>query len=61
MDRLLLTTTEVADQLGIGRTKVFDLLRDGHLASVKIGSCRRVPAAAVVDYVARLADSSPDS
>ena len=39
---------------GLGRTRVFDLLRSGQLASVKIGRRRFVPDSAIADYVARL-------
>ena len=43
MEKLLLTPTEAADALGIGRSKVYELLRAGTLASVRIDSCRRIP------------------
>lgn len=33
---------------------VFDLLASGQLESVKVGRLRRVPEAALVDYVERL-------
>ena len=44
MDRLLLTPTEAAAALGIGRSKVYELMQTGQLESVHIGACRRVPA-----------------
>ncbi len=44
VDKLLLTPVEAADALGIGRSKVYELLRSGELASVRIGACRRIPA-----------------
>jgi excisionase family DNA binding protein len=53
-DRLLLRVEEVAELLGIGRTKVFELIRCGELRSVKVGGSRRVSAAAVTAYVAML-------
>ena len=34
MDTLLLTTTEAANALGIGRSKVYELLQTGQLPSV---------------------------
>ena len=55
VDRLLLTPTEAARALSIGRTKLYTLLSTGELPSVRIGSSRRIPAAAVVDLVDRLA------
>lgn len=56
MDKLLLTTTEAAMVLGIGRSKVYELLQSGQLASVRIGTCRRVPASAVHSFIADLAE-----
>ena len=50
MDKLLLTTDEAAQVLGIGRSKVYELLASRQLGSVKIGTCRRIPA----DSAARL-------
>jgi len=38
MERVLLTAEEVAESLGVGRCKVYDLLRSGELASIKIGA-----------------------
>jgi excisionase family DNA binding protein len=54
LDKLLLTAEEVADGLGIGRTKVYELIRLGLLESVKIDRCRRIPTVAVHEYVGRL-------
>lgn len=51
MDKLLLTPDEAARVLGIGRSKLYELLRAGVVESVRIGTCRRVPAAALSDYV----------
>jgi excisionase family DNA binding protein len=49
-----LTPEEVAEVLGIGRTKVYELIRLGFIESVKIDGCRRIPTVAVHEYVARL-------
>jgi excisionase family DNA binding protein len=54
MDKLLLTPVEAASALGIGRTKLYELLKTGALASVQIGSSRRVPQAALEALVADL-------
>jgi excisionase family DNA binding protein len=51
---VLLRPEEVAKTLAIGRTAVFELIRTGELRSVKIGKSRRIPADAVVEYVAGL-------
>lgn len=58
MDKLLLTPEEAAHSLGIGRSKVYELMRGGALGSVRIGSCRRVPVEALRSYIATLAADS---
>jgi excisionase family DNA binding protein len=54
MDKLLLTHEETAEVLGICRSKVYELLRAGAIESVRIGASRRIPVAAVTEYVERL-------
>lgn len=54
MDKQLLTPLEAAGALGIGRSKLYQLLQSGVLPSVRIGSCRRVPADAIRDFVSML-------
>ncbi|GLW91885.1 helix-turn-helix domain-containing protein [Actinokineospora globicatena] len=51
---LLLTVEDAARQLSIGRTRMFALIKDGAIASVRIGRSRRVPEDAVRAYVQRL-------
>lgn len=53
--KLLLTPEEAAELLGVGRSRVYDLMRARLLRSVKIGRSRRVPAASLRDFVASLA------
>jgi excisionase family DNA binding protein len=53
---LLLTAEQAATALAICRTKVYELLRNGELESVQIGASRRIPTAALEDYVQRLRD-----
>jgi excisionase family DNA binding protein len=54
VDRLLLTPTEAAETLGIGRSKLYELLMAGVIESVLIGTARRVPAEALTVYVRQL-------
>jgi excisionase family DNA binding protein len=54
MEKLLLTAEETAEVLGIGRTKVYELIRLGLIESVKIQGSRRIPTVAVHNYVERL-------
>ena len=54
MEKRLLTAEEVAQTLGIGRTKVYELIAGGQLASIKIGARRLVPTTKVDDFIALL-------
>lgn len=54
MEKLLLTPEEAADLLSIGRSKVYELMGDGRLASVRIDASRRVPVNALVEFVESL-------
>lgn len=51
MDKLLLTPIEAAAALGIGRSKIYELMQTGQLQSVHIGSCRRIPADALSTFL----------
>jgi excisionase family DNA binding protein len=51
---LLLSPAEAAAHLSIGRSKVYELMRLGQLRSVKIGASRRIPQAALADFIAAL-------
>jgi excisionase family DNA binding protein len=50
----MLTVEEAAKALRLSRTKVFALLKDGSLRSVKIGRSRRVPVSALEAFIAKL-------
>ncbi len=52
--KLLLTTDEAAEALGVGKTKLYELLGRGELPSLKIGRRRMVPMRAIEDFVERL-------
>jgi excisionase family DNA binding protein len=54
VEKMLLTPEEAAEMLSIGRSKVYELMASQALGSVKIGTCRRVPAEALQAYVDQL-------
>lgn len=54
VDKVLLTPVEAARLLGIGRTKLYDLLRRGDLHSVRLDGCRRIPRTSVDAFVEAL-------
>ncbi len=51
--KLLLTMDEAARALGLGVTSFYDLVMKKQIASIKIGRSRRVPIAALEEFVAR--------
>jgi excisionase family DNA binding protein len=58
MDTLLLRVPEAAAQLGISRAKLYELIGDGSIRSVRVGGCRRIRAVDLQEFVRALADSS---
>jgi len=60
MEKLLYTPVEGCRVLGIGRSKVYELLGAGELTSVRIGACRRIPARALLEFVHRLSEPAEE-
>ncbi|GAB2986840.1 helix-turn-helix domain-containing protein [Amycolatopsis acidiphila] len=58
MEPLLLRVDEAARLLGIGRTRVYDLIRLDLLQSVKVFGARRIPRTALDAYVQSLMDKA---
>jgi excisionase family DNA binding protein len=61
MSTLLYKPEAAAAALGIGRSKLFELIARGELETVRIGRARRVPTQALELYVARLRSGAPDA
>jgi excisionase family DNA binding protein len=51
--RLLLTVSDAARRLEISRSLFYELLAAGEIASIHVGRLRRIPAAALAEYVER--------
>lgn len=51
LESLLFTAEEVASLLGIGRTKVFEMLASGELSAIRIGRCVRISKAQLETWV----------
>lgn len=45
--RRAVSIVDAAGMLGVGRSKIYDLMRDGKLASVHLGKRRVIPVAAI--------------
>ena len=48
---LLLKAEEVAKMLGLGRTKVYEMMAAGELSVVRIGTAVRVPRQRLLDWI----------
>jgi excisionase family DNA binding protein len=57
-DVLLLRVEEAAERLGIARTLMYSLVRTNQVESVCVGRLRRIPVAALDEYVERLRASA---
>jgi excisionase family DNA binding protein len=55
---LLLRVEEAAERLSIARTLMYRLVRTKQVESVCVGRLRRIPVAALEEYVERLRGSS---
>ena len=53
----LLTVVDAAEHLRISRSKVYELLADGELPSVRIGRTRRIAMSALAEFVASHAET----
>jgi len=49
--RLLLRVPEAAEQLGIGRTKIYELISTGELPTIHIGRAVRISVSALQKWV----------
>ena len=54
MEQLLIDVSSAAESLGIGRTKVYELVAAGKLRRVKIGKRSLIPVDALRELVDRL-------
>ena len=61
MDKLLLSPDDVAELCSLGRTTIYEAIRSGRLASVKVGTARRVPMQAVHEFIEALGSDSSES
>jgi excisionase family DNA binding protein len=54
--RLAYPINDLAEALGIGRSKIYEEIRDGRLQAKKLGSRTLITAQAASDYLAHLPD-----
>lgn len=58
---LLLKPEEAAEELRVGRDRIFELIKTGALVSVKIGGSRRIRYSDLEAYVASLPRDTGDA
>ena len=51
MEQQLLTVEDAAEVLAVSRSRAYELIASGELASVSIGRSRRVPVRAIEQFV----------
>ena len=59
MEKLLYSVEEAAVVIGLGRSRVYELLMRNEIGSVKSGKRRLVPRHALEDYARRLEAEAP--
>lgn len=60
MEKLLYAVTEAAEATGLGRSKLYQLMADGKIESVKCGKRRLIPRDALEAFVAQLRQEATD-
>jgi excisionase family DNA binding protein len=55
MEQMLLRPMEAAEAIGIGRSKIYELLASGELPSIRIGGSVRVPVDKLREWIDRKA------
>lgn len=55
---VLLTVTEAARRMSMGRTWLYERVLSGEIPSVKLGRARRIPVAALEEYVRRISEGA---
>jgi excisionase family DNA binding protein len=53
IDPLLVRVEEAARLLSLSRSMIYEMLNSGELPSVRRGAARRIPVAALHDWIAR--------
>ena len=60
MERMLYRPTEAAELLGISRSRVYELMNQGAIASVSIGRCRRISSDSLATFLESISNTAGD-
>jgi excisionase family DNA binding protein len=58
-ERIFYRVSEIADLIGCSKTKAYQLVANGSIASTRIGSLLRVPRSALEVFIKRSTDQPP--
>ena len=59
-DKMVYSVTEIAELLGIGRSKAYELVRSGTIPSLRLGRRIVIPKLALNRFLAECAHQNPD-
>ncbi len=58
---LLMTLNETANSLGIGKTKTYELVREGELELVKIGAKSLITHESIIAFIKKISAAGHDN
>ncbi len=58
MEKLLLKVPEAAELVGLGRSKLYELMQAGEIPVIRIGRGVRIPVNGLREWVARQAEAA---
>lgn len=61
MDAFLLKPEEAAKVLGLGRSKLYELIQTGQIPSLRVGRARRIPVEALRRWVDKQLEAAEGS
>ena len=57
MDKMLYTVLEAKELMGIGRNRLYDLIKENKIKSIKGGTHIKITKEAIDDFMSRLEDA----
>jgi excisionase family DNA binding protein len=51
MEKILVTVEEASQIMSMGRTRIYELIKNGHLKSIKCGKSRRIVTDSIRAFV----------
>ena len=57
MDKMLYTVLEAKELMGIGRNRLYDLIKENKIKSIKVGTHIKITKESIDDFMGRLEDA----